>query len=81
MQVVPANVTAISDEGRYKLLRYRIVELFEKYTKDKAAALELMERWERGVMGALHLVAPNATAMREGFAAAATQFLQEPNDG
>jgi hypothetical protein len=65
------------NDGLYKNYRYRIVAMFEKYTNDKAAALELMERYEKGVLGALHIVAPNASSMRMGFAAAAEKFLED----
>lgn len=64
-----------SAEPAYKLTRLRLAALLESYTNDKGKALDLLERWERGVWAGVLLAAPDAAAAREAFGVAATAFM------
>ncbi len=60
----------------YKRTRLALATMLEKYTDDKGKALDLLERWERGVWACVHLNQPTATAAKEAFAVAAQEFLK-----
>jgi len=60
----------------YKRTRLAIATMLEGYTDDKGKALELLERWERGVWACVHLNQPTATAAKEAFALASQEFLK-----
>ena len=63
-------------EDDYKRTRLALAMTLEQYTDDKGKALDLLERWERGVWACVHLNQPTATAAREAFKVAAQEFLK-----
>ncbi len=60
----------------YKRTRLELATMLEQYTDDKGKALDLLERWERGVWACVHLNQPTATAAKLAFAVAAQEFLK-----
>lgn len=72
---------ALRREDAYKLTRLRIASLLETHTNDKGKALELLERWERGVWAGVLLAAPDAAQAKEAFAVAASAFLGDAHGG
>ena len=76
MEVVSLADAEIADVGNYKRTRLALATMLESYTDDKGKALELLERWEKGVWACVHLNQPTATAAKEAFAVAAQEFLK-----
>ncbi len=66
----------VADVSDYKKTRLALAIMLEGYTDDKGTALDLLERWERGVWACVHLNQPTATAAKEAFALAAAEFLK-----
>lgn len=71
------KVEETSSGDGYKLTRLRLATMLEGYTNDKGRALDLLERWERGIWAGVLLAAPDASAAKEAFGVAATAFLGE----
>lgn len=69
------KVEEMSHGDGYKLTRLRLATMLEKYTNDKGRALDLLERWERGVWAGALLAAPDAASAKEAFGVAASAFL------
>lgn len=65
-----------TDAIGYKRTRLALATMLESYTSDKGRALDLLERWERGVWACVHLNQPTASAAKDAFAVAAEEFLK-----
>ena len=79
MSEAVVRIEDMPDGSGYKVTRLRLASMLERYCNDKGRALDLLERWERGIWAGVLLAAPDATAAKEAFGVAASAFLGNDN--